>query len=65
MNDSPSGSRQLPLYDPAGSDEDFPAQCYICGADAVRTTELRPSGYGFKVICSNDHLTLGMPRKPR
>ena len=45
-------------YDPAKD----PAACVICKADAERTTEPRPSGYGFMVRCPNGHVTVGMPR---
>ena len=49
-------------YDPAGTDEEHPASCSRCDADAIRTDTPRPSGYGFKVLCTNGHLTNGIPR---
>ena len=53
--------RNHPPYDPNGTDEEHPAKCWICLAPAKRTSEYRPSGYGFKVLCSNGHTTNGMP----
>jgi len=50
------------IYDPAGSDEEYPALCTDCKAPAIRLTSLkRPSDYGFMVACDNNHITVGMP----
>jgi len=51
----------IPHYDSAGSDADYPAACQKCNGPAVRTDDLRPSGHGFMVRCSLGHVTVGKP----
>ena len=37
--------------------------CSICDADTKDTTDLVPSRTKFKVVCSNGHVTNGIPKE--
>lgn len=42
---------------------DFTIVCSICDADTDETNVLVPSGLRFKVLCSNGHVTNGIPKE--